>query len=104
MTGHTLFQFDQRYALQTIKDNAALLIPKILDRINPVVVKYGHTIVDHPDHEPLKGRCDSFALETDVHYPTDINLLWDTIRKVIELISRNVIIMALQNGDRTTTF
>jgi hypothetical protein len=36
----------------------------------------------------LKGRCDSFVLETDVHFPTDINLLWDAIRKVIELISR----------------
>ncbi len=29
----------------------------------------------------LKGRCDSFVLETDVHYPTDINLLLDAIRK-----------------------
>lgn len=86
--GHTLFEFNQRYALQTIKDNVALLKPEVLDRINQVVVKYGHTIVDHPIHEPLKGRCDSFVLETDVHYPTDINLLWDAIRKVIELISR----------------
>ena len=25
----------------------------------------------------LKGRCDSFVVETDVHYPTDINLLLD---------------------------
>jgi hypothetical protein len=27
-------------------------------------------------------------VETDVHYPTDINLLWDAIRKVIELSAR----------------
>jgi hypothetical protein len=27
-------------------------------------------------------------VETDVHYPTDINLLWDAIRKVIELSER----------------
>jgi hypothetical protein len=31
------------------------------------------------------GRCDSFVLETDVHYPTDINLLFDAIRKMIQL-------------------
>ena len=31
------------------------------------------------------GRCDSFVLETDVHYPTDINLLFDSIRKMIQL-------------------
>jgi IS5 family transposase len=38
--------------------------------------------------DPLFGRCDSFVVETDVHYPTDINLLWDAIRKVIELTSK----------------
>jgi transposase, IS5 family len=31
------------------------------------------------------GRCDSFVVETDVHYPTDINLLFDAIRKMIRL-------------------
>ena len=30
--------------------------------------------------EPLRGRCDSFVVETDVHYPTDVNLLWDAMR------------------------
>jgi len=33
----------------------------------------------------LKGKCDSFVVETNVHYPTDINLLFDSIRKVITL-------------------
>jgi len=32
----------------------------------------------------LKGRCDSFVVETHVHYPTDINLLFDAARKVIQ--------------------
>lgn len=31
------------------------------------------------------GRCDSFVVETNVHYPTDINLLFDSIRKMIQL-------------------
>ena len=31
------------------------------------------------------GRCDSFVVETDVHFPTDINLLLDAMRKVIEI-------------------
>ena len=26
--------------------------------------------------EPLRGRCDSFVVETNVHYPTDVGLLW----------------------------
>ena len=28
---------------------------------------------------PLRGCCDSFVVETDVHYPTDVNLLWDAM-------------------------
>jgi hypothetical protein len=31
------------------------------------------------------GRCDSFVVETDVHFPTDINLLFDAVRKMIEI-------------------
>lgn len=32
----------------------------------------------------MKGRCDSFVVETNVHYPTDINLLLDAACKVIQ--------------------
>ena len=85
--GHTINEFDQRYALQTLKDNISLFTPEVLDQISRVVVKAGHKLVNH-NHEGLTGRCDSFVMETDVHYPTDINLLWDAIRKVIELIGQ----------------
>ena len=37
---------------------------------------------------PLRGRCDSFAVETDVHYPTDVNLLWDAMRWLIRETAR----------------
>jgi IS5 family transposase len=86
--GHTIFEFDQRYGLQTIKDNISLFTPEILDEINQVAVKAGHSIVRKNEDIPLKGRCDSFVVETDVHYPTDINLLLDTIRKVVFLSGR----------------
>ena len=33
----------------------------------------------------MNGRCDSFVFETNVHYPTDINLLFDAMRKSILL-------------------
>jgi transposase, IS5 family len=71
--GHTIFEFDQRYGLQTIKDNVSLLTPQIMDRINRVVVEYGHAIIGHCDCESLKGRCDSFVLEsTCISRPTSI--------------------------------
>lgn len=34
-------------------------------------------------NEKLKGRCDSFVVETNVHYPTDINLLFDCMTTLI---------------------
>jgi transposase, IS5 family len=84
--GHTIYDFDQRYSLQSLKDNLALFTPKLLDEINQVVVRAGHARVGGQGEFRLKGRCDSFVVETDVHYPTDINLLLDAIRKVVFLI------------------
>jgi hypothetical protein len=31
----------------------------------------------------LRAHSDSFVVETNVHYPTDINLLFDATRKTI---------------------
>ncbi len=45
-------------------------------------IHYTYSCVLYPSLSKLKGRCDSFVLETDVHYPTDINLLLDAIRKM----------------------
>ncbi len=73
------------YPLNTLKDNVRLFTPEILDKVNEIVVKEGHSIVKKNGEEILKGRCDSFAFESNVHYPTDINLLLDAMRKVIKL-------------------
>lgn len=87
--GHTIFEFDKIYGLQTLKDNISLLTPELLDQINQVVVKAGHDLIGKNNEDGvLKGRCDSFVLETDVHYPTDINLLLDAIRKILFLIGQ----------------
>ena len=85
MMGHSGLFDRTYYELQTIKDNVQLLTPEILDKINQVVVRAGHKLLKKKDLEPLKVRCDSFVVETNVHYPTDINLLLDAMRKVIFL-------------------
>jgi len=86
MLGHSIMDSDSRYALQTLKDNVSLFTPEVLDRVNQIVLKYGHKIVGKKPEEKLNASCDSFVLETDVHFPTDINLLWDALRKVITVI------------------
>jgi transposase, IS5 family len=88
MLGHNLFNRKDKYALQTLRDNVSLLTVEVLDKINVVVVEAGHSLVKKKPEEGLKGRCDSFVVKTDVHFPTDITLLFDAIRKVIILTAR----------------
>ena len=71
---------DYRYHYQTLVDNVSLLTPKLLGKVNQLVVDTGHTVVGKKPGAPLRGRCDSFVAETNVHYPTDVRLLWDAIR------------------------
>ena len=88
MLGHANIFDTHYYHLQTLKDNVQLLTPELLDKINQVVVEAGHGVVKKKGNEVLRGRCDSFVVETNVHYPTDITLLYDAMRKVITLTAR----------------
>jgi hypothetical protein len=83
MLGHSDFADDKSWGVQTLKDNLRLFTPEILERINAVVVTAGHALLKKTPGEGLAARCDSFVVETDVHYPTDTNLLYDAVRQVI---------------------
>ena len=84
MIGHSLFD-RSAYPLQTLKDNVSLLTPEVLDQINQIVVGAGHDFLRLKKKDGLNAKCDSFVVETNVHYPTDINLFFDATRKAIEL-------------------
>ena len=84
MLGHGEWREQEQYALQTLRDNLRLFTPELLGRINRIVVAAGHRLVKKSPDESLAVRADSFVVETDVHYPTDTNLLLDAIRKSIE--------------------
>ena len=89
MLGHGDVFDETVYTLQNLKDNVRLLTPEILEEVNQLIVKAGHGLLGKKkESEPLRGRCDSFVVETHVHYPTDISLLFDAIRKVIQLTSQ----------------
>ena len=69
----------KRYHYQTLVDNVSLLTPELLGKVNLLIVESGHTVVGKKPGEPLRGRCDSFVVETNVRYPTDVGLLRDAI-------------------------
>lgn len=85
MLGHGFSDDEKNYGIQTLKDNVQLFTPEILDQINQVVVNAGLKL---KKKDQIMARCDSFVVKTDVHYPTDINLLFDAMRKTIQLTSR----------------
>jgi len=87
LLGHDRKEWEDRYyyELQTLKDNVSLLTPDILDKINEIVVKAGHTLLGGKKKEELHTNTDSFVVKTDIHFPSDISLLYDSMRKSISL-------------------
>ena len=72
----------------TFINNVALLMPELVEQINRIVVTTGHRLTGVGEHDQLRVRCDSVVVETDVHYTTDLNLLWDTLHCLIREIHR----------------
>ena len=74
---------------QTLRDNVALLDDELLQAINARLAAAGREVFAKKDGAPLAAleiKVDSYVLETDVHFPTDLNLLWDAGRKCVDLI------------------
>ena len=69
---------------QTIHDNVSLFTEEIANKINKLVVGFGHELL-FPEEQELHTRCDSFVFETNVHFPTDLNLLKDSVRKILDI-------------------
>ena len=85
MTGlDIIFDQDEITSLQSIHDNVALFTKDIAEQMNKVVIDFGHRKL-FPELQELHTRCDSFVVLSNVHYPTDLNLLKDCIRKSISL-------------------
>lgn len=74
------------FSYQTILDNVSLLDEELLQKINLLVVEAGHKLVKKKADEPLELKTDSYVVEKNVHFPTDLSLLWDSLRKCLDLI------------------
>ena len=85
MLGHSGLDDHHRYEHRTLVRNVSLLTPELLNKINELVVKAGHALFGQEPEAPLRARADSFVVETDVHYPTDVNLMWDAMRCLIRV-------------------
>lgn len=83
------FSIGKYYHLQTMKDNVKLLDEETIKAINLIIVKGAHGIIKKNagvDCLGLQTKADSFVVESHVHFPTDINLLWDSCRKCLDVV------------------
>lgn len=79
----------KRFGHQTLRDNVALLDDELLQQINARIAAAGREVFAKKGGAPLAAlevKVDTYVLESDVHFPTDLNLLWDAGRKCVDLI------------------
>jgi len=73
------------FEYQNIYDNVSSLNEDLLKEINEVIINFGHNeVFKKKEKEALRLKSDSFVVESNVHFPTDYNLLWDSARKCID--------------------
>ena len=84
------FGGEEQFHHKTISDNICHIDDDLLEKINVIVVQHGRKALKKNgkvQEEKLEVKTDSYVLESNVHYPTDCNLLWDAARKCVELLS-----------------
>jgi IS5 family transposase len=80
---------EKMFGHQTLRDNVALLDDALLEQINARIAAAGREVFAKKGGAPLVAleiKADSYVLETDVHFPTDLNLLWDSGRKCVDWV------------------
>ena len=76
------------FSYQSIIDNVSLIDEELIYKINEIVVMHGQQLLKKKGSEDLRLKTDSFVLETNIHFPTDLNLLWDSLRKCLDTVKK----------------
>src|SRR5665811_204367 len=77
-----------KYEYQNIIDNVSLLDDETVRELNQVIVEFGHEVFKKKEAAALCLKTDSFVVESNVHFPTDYNLLWDSARKCLDMVGK----------------
>ena len=79
----------KNYSLQTVKDNVQLLDEETIYKISAIIIEGSHGLIKKKeglDFLNLQIKADSFVVESNIHFPTDLNLLRDSGRKSLETV------------------
>ena len=83
------FGYDRiEFEYQNIYDNLSGLSDEMIIELNAVILEFGHReVFKKKENTALRLKSDSFVVESNVHFPTDYNLLWDCARKCLDAVS-----------------
>ena len=75
---------DKRFSRQSLHDNLSRLTAEGWEQIRDIVVEFSYKELSLCSKE-IHCRCDSFVVDSNVEYPTDMRLLLDCVCKSIDL-------------------
>jgi IS5 family transposase len=81
---------EKPFHYKTLSENVCHVDEDLLREVNALVVQAGRAVFKKKENgcaEPIRAKADSYVLETNVHFPTDLNLLWDAQRKCADLLA-----------------
>jgi IS5 family transposase len=87
--GPVLSDPEKPFHYKTLSENVCHVDEEVLGAINTLVVQAGRAAFKKKESgpvEPIRAKADSYVLEANVHFPTDLNLLWDAQRKCADLL------------------
>ena len=84
MMGLGVWDVETDFGWRRIHDNVCLVKPETIEKISHLIVGEGHRL--EPEAAETT-RANSFVIETNIHYPTESSLIYDGIRKIIEIVS-----------------
>jgi len=79
----------QEISYQNLIDNLNLITDEMIQKINVVIISFANGEVFKKKEEAVYAlKTDSYVVESNVHFATDYNLLWDCGRKCIDMVDK----------------
>jgi transposase, IS5 family len=85
----------KRYTRSTLQGNIAKISDETLEKISQLVIDEGHKLCPKAIE---RVRVDSYVMKTNIHYPTDANLILDGIGTMLNLVCQLVILFPILVG------
>jgi len=85
----------KRYTRSTLQGNIAKISDETLEKISQLVIDEGHKLCPKAIE---RVRADSYVAKTNIHYPTDANLILDGIGTMLTLVCQLVILFPILVG------